>query len=74
MGQTEITGRCNSLMRKSLMRKNGEHIVVEFAGAKRCCLFVCGKSLSFLPNLADMCQKLLASFGLHMDRVPVAYQ
>jgi hypothetical protein len=42
MGQTEITRCCDGLM-----YKNGEHIVVNFAGAKSHHLFVWGKLLSF---------------------------
>jgi hypothetical protein len=49
------------------MHKNGEEFVVNF---------VCAKShrISILHNLTDMCQKASASFGLHMGRMPMAYQ
>jgi hypothetical protein len=59
MGQTEISGRCYV--------KNGELDVVDFACAKSCCVGI-------LHNLSDMRRKPSASFGLHVDRVPVAYQ
>jgi hypothetical protein len=56
-----------------LMCKNGEEYVVDFACAKSCHHFICGKLLS-LPNLTDMHWKPSAGFSLHMDRMPVAYQ
>jgi hypothetical protein len=59
MGQTEITGRCDGLM-----PKNGEHNVV---------VFLYGVSRRLLINLTDLCWKPLASFGLRMDAVPMAY-
>jgi hypothetical protein len=59
MGQTEISRRCYG--------KNGEWKVVDFACAKSC-------HVGILHNLSDMCWKASADFGLHVDRVPVAYQ
>jgi hypothetical protein len=64
MGQTEITGHCDSLM-----CKNGEQDVIDFASAESRRLF----AHCLLPNLADMRQKLLACFGLCVDMVPMAY-
>jgi hypothetical protein len=59
MGQTEISGRCYG--------KNGEWSVIDFACVKSCCVGI-------LHNLSNMRQKPSAGFGLHLDRVPVAYQ
>jgi hypothetical protein len=59
VGQTEIPGRCYI--------KNGELDVVDFACAK-------SRRVDILHNLSDMHRKPLAGFGLHLDRVPVAYQ
>jgi hypothetical protein len=61
MGQTEITGHYNGLM-----RKNGEWNVVDFACAK-------SRHVVILHNLTNMRRKASASFGLCLDRVPVAY-
>jgi hypothetical protein len=49
------------------MRKNGEGFVVDFVCAKCRCIGI-------LHNLIDICRKASAGFGLHVDRVPVAYQ
>jgi hypothetical protein len=62
VGQTEISWHCNGLM-----CKNREKYVVDFACAK-------SHRVIILHKLTDMHQKLLASFGLHVDRVPVACQ
>jgi hypothetical protein len=61
MGQTKISGRCYGLM-----RKNGEDFVVDFACAK------C-RHVGILHNLTNIRRKASAGFGLHVDRVPVAY-
>jgi hypothetical protein len=61
VGQTEISGRCYSLM-----RKNGEWIVVDYACAE-------SHRVSILHNLTDMRRKPSAFSGLCVDRVPVAY-
>jgi hypothetical protein len=58
MGQTEISGCCYV--------KNGEWDVVDFACVK-------SRRVGILHNLSDMHRKPLASFGLCVDRVPVAY-
>jgi hypothetical protein len=58
MGQTEISGRCYV--------KNGELDVVDSACAKSRCIGI-------LHNLTNIRRKVSAGFGLHLDRVPVAY-
>jgi hypothetical protein len=49
------------------MCKNGEDFVVDFACVK------C-RRISILHNLTDIRWKAPASFGLCVERVPVAYQ
>jgi hypothetical protein len=49
------------------MRKNGEGFVVDFACVK------CHR-IGILHDLTDIRRKASASFGLRMERVPVAYQ
>jgi hypothetical protein len=58
MGQTAISGRCYG--------KNGEYNVVDFGCAK-------SRHVGILHTLSNMCRKLSAGFGLHVDRVPVVY-
>jgi hypothetical protein len=59
MGQTEISGRCYV--------RNRELDVVDFGCAK-------SRRVGILHNLSDMRRTPSAGFGLHLDRVPVAYQ
>jgi hypothetical protein len=40
---------------------------------RRIVVFLYAGSRRLLPNLADMCRKPSASFGLHVDRVPMVY-
>jgi hypothetical protein len=57
-GMIEISGCCYD--------KNGEEYVVDFACAK------C-RRVGILHNLTDIHRNASAGFGLHVDRVPVAY-
>jgi hypothetical protein len=60
MGQTKITGRCDGLM-----RKNGEHNVVELVYVRSC---------RHSRKLTNMRRKASACIGLHVAMVPESYQ
>jgi hypothetical protein len=68
VGQTEITGRSDCLM-----RKNGEDYVIDFACAKSCHVFLYAGSRRLLHNLTDMHRKPSASLGLRVAMVPESY-
>jgi hypothetical protein len=69
MGQTEITGCCNCLM-----RKNGEQDVIDFACAKGRRVDIYAGSRQHSCNLTNMHQKASACIGLRVAMVPESYQ
>jgi hypothetical protein len=68
MGQTEITGRSDCLM-----RKNGEDYVIDFACAKSHRVYLYAGSRHLLHNLTNMCRKPSAGLGLRVAMVPESY-
>jgi hypothetical protein len=69
MGQTEITGRSDCLM-----RKNGEHNVVDFVCGKGRRVDIYAGSHWHSCNLTNMCWKASACIGLCVAMVPESSQ
>jgi hypothetical protein len=69
MGQTENTRHC-----EGLMRKNGEHNVINFVCVKGRRVDIYAGSHWHSCNLTNMYWKASVHFGIHVAMVPESYQ